>query len=199
MQGEIEHLIHAFSKLPGLGPRSARRIVIHLIQNKVKVMRPLYDLINDVLIKVERCRVCNNLDVCNPCSICINEKRNNSQLCIIEDVSDLWAMEKGGFFEGKYHVLGGTLSAIDGIGPEQLAIDSLVRRLESGDIEEVILANNPTVEGKTTAHYITERIKHLPLVISRLAYGIPIGSEIDYLDEMTLSAAIASRQTVLSD
>lgn len=196
MQEDIEKLIHNFSKLPGLGPRSARRIVIHLMQNKAKTMMPLYDSIEMVMNNIDRCRVCNNLDVSNPCYICLDESRSNLELCVVEDVSDLWAIEKGGFFDGKFHVLGGTLSAIDGIGPEQLAIDSLIRRLEEGDIQEVILANNPTVEGKTTAHYITERIKHMPLKISRLGYGIPIGSEIDYLDEMTLSAAISSRQTV---
>ncbi|MBN9542643.1 MAG: recombination protein RecR [Alphaproteobacteria bacterium] len=199
MQAEIDNLIYAFSKLPGLGPRSARRIVIHLMQNKIKSMRPLFEMIGVVIDKVDRCRTCNNLDVSNPCAICLDESRTSSQLCIVEDVSDLWALEKGGFFEGKFHVLGGTLSAIDGIGPEQLAIESLIHRLETGEFEEVILANNPTVEGKTTAHYITERIKHLPIRISRLAYGIPIGSEIDYLDEMTLSAAIASRQTIMSE
>jgi len=199
VQAEIDNLIYAFSKLPGLGPRSARRIVIHLMQNKIKSMRPLFEMIGVVIDKVDRCRTCNNLDVSNPCAICLDESRTSSQLCIVEDVSDLWALEKGGFFEGKFHVLGGTLSAIDGIGPEQLAIESLIHRLETGEFEEVILANNPTVEGKTTAHYITERIKHLPIRISRLAYGIPIGSEIDYLDEMTLSAAIASRQTIMSE
>ncbi|MBN8827691.1 MAG: recombination protein RecR [Sphingobacteriia bacterium] len=199
MNNDLEKLINLFSKLPGLGPRSARRIVLHLIKHKNKLLTPLISTMDEVLNNIQNCRVCNNLDISNPCNVCLDNRRTHTQICVVEEIGDLWAIEKGGFFDGTYHVLGGTLSAIDGIGPDQLAIDSLIRRIENEGIEEVILANNATVEGKTTAHYITERIKGFNIKISRLAYGIPVGGEIDYLDELTLSAAISSRQTVCSD
>ncbi|AZL16227.1 recombination mediator RecR [Rickettsiales endosymbiont of Stachyamoeba lipophora] len=192
----LEQLITLFAKMPGLGPRSARRVTLHLIKNRYKLMKPLHDLLGEVMQNVVHCRICNNLDIYNPCQICLDENRDKSQICIVEEIGDLWAIDKGGIFNGMYHVLGGTLSAIDGIGPEHLSIDLLVRRVAEGEIEEVILANNATIEGKTTAHYITDLLKPYNVKISQLAYGIPVGGEIDYLDEHTLSAALKARNYV---
>lgn len=198
MENEIENLIMHFAKLPGIGPRSARRIVLHIIKNRNKLLDPFIEKLSCVKDNIQNCYICNNIDTTNPCSICLDNSRSKL-ICVVEEVSDLWAIEKGGFFDGLYHVLGGTLSALDGVGPEQLSIDSLLRRIENGDIIEVILANNATVEGKTTAHFLISKLKEYSVKISRLAYGIPIGGEIDYLDEMTLSAAISSRQLMLCD
>lgn len=197
MENDLEKLIKQFSRLPGLGPRSARRLVLHLVKNKNKTMLPLINSLNDVHNNISHCNICNNLDINNPCEICSDESRDKSQICVVEEIGDLWSIEKGEIYHGTYHVLGGTLSAIDGIGPDQLAINSLIKRITDSEILEIILANNSTVAGKTTAYYIIERLKEFNNIkISRLAYGIPIGSEIDYLDEYTLSAALEARQLV---
>ncbi len=194
MNINIKNLVHAFSKLPSLGPSSSRRLVIHLLQNKEKVMLPLASSIKELADLIIECKVCGNLDTQSPCSICTNPKRDTKLMCVVEELGDLWAFEKGSIYSGMYHVLGGRLSAINGIGPEKLNLDNISKRVTEFKIEEVIIAINPTLEGQVTVQYIIESLKNLDVKVSRLACGIPMGGEIDYLDEGTLKAALTSRQ-----
>ena len=191
----LDALIALLSKLPGLGPRSARRAALHLLKNKDKHMLPLVESLQVTAENTRHCSICGNLDISDPCHICTDEQRDRSTLCIVEDVADLWAIERGGSYKGLYHVLGGTLSALDGIGPDQLNMSSLFERMEQGQISEVILATNATLEGQTTAHYLTEKLQQREgLTITRLAHGVPLGGELDYLDDGTLTAALAARR-----
>jgi len=190
---DIDELIRLFSKLPGLGPRSARRVVLLLMRNREQVMKPLYNTLGKALESIKTCAVCGNLDIHDPCIICSDTKRDDSVLCVVEDLADLWAIERCNLYRGKYHVLGGTLSALDDRGPSQLNIESLVARVGAGQVKEIILATNATVEGQTTAHYITNRLNGTSVSISRLAQGIPMGGELDYLDDGTLGAALRAR------
>ena len=190
---EIEHLIQLLAKLPGLGPRSARRAALHLIQKKDQLLGPLTRALEAAEERVGVCSVCGNVDTVDPCSICADPRRDRATLVVVEDVADLWALERAGAINARYHVLGGTLSALDGVGPEDLAIDGLVRRAAEDGVKEVILAVNATVDGQTTAHFITDQLAPTGVQISRLAHGVPVGGELDYLDEGTLSAAIRSR------
>ena len=189
---EIEILIDLMAKLPGLGPRSARRAVLHLIRKKSTLFNPLSKQMAKVFEQARECLNCGNIGTSEMCEICNNQKRMNGQICIVEDVSDLWAMERTSVFKGRYHVLGGTLSALDGIGPNELKIPKLIKRLDSEEVHEVILALNATLEGQTTAHYIAEQIENKVSVTS-LARGVPMGGELDYLDEGTISAALNAR------
>jgi recombination protein RecR len=191
---EIERLIQLLAKLPGLGPRSARRAALHLIKNRDKLLEPLSMALADASDKVTICGECGNVDTIDPCSICMDQRRDRGMICVVEEVGDLWALERAGAWTGLYHVLGGTLSAMEGVRPEDLAIDHLINRAASGGMREVVLATNATVEGQTTAHYITERLKGLGVNTSRLAHGVPVGGELDYLDEGTLTAAMRSRR-----
>ena len=189
---EIEILIDLMAKLPGLGPRSARRAVLHLIRKKSTLFNPLSKQMAKVFEQARECLNCGNIGTSEMCEICENQKRMNGQICIVEDVSDLWAMERTSVFKGRYHVLGGTLSALDGIGPNELKIPKLIKRLDSEEVHEVILALNATLEGQTTAHYIAEQVENKVSVTS-LARGVPMGGELDYLDEGTISAALNAR------
>ena len=189
---EIEILIDLMAKLPGLGPRSARRAVLHLIRKKSTLFNPLSKQMAKVFEQARECLNCGNIGTSEMCEICENQKRMNGQICIVEDVSDLWAMERTSVFKGRYHVLGGTLSALDGIGPNELKIPKLIKRLDSEEVNEVILALNATLEGQTTAHYMAEQIENKVSVTS-LARGVPMGGELDYLDEGTISAALNAR------
>jgi recombination protein RecR len=191
---EIERLIQLLAKLPGLGPRSARRAALHLVKKKESVLAPLALAMGEAADKVRICSVCGNIDTVDPCSICADPRRDGSTIIVIEDVADLWAMERAGVLNAKYHVLGGTLSPLDGVGPDDLTIDKLVTRVSAGGVAEVILAMNATVDGETTAHFITDRLASAGVKISRLAHGVPVGGELDYLDEGTLAAAIKSRR-----
>jgi recombination protein RecR len=191
---EIEKLIQLLARLPGLGPRSARRAVLHLIKNREKLLDPLTLALEAARLKVTSCSQCGNVDTVDPCSICRDPRRDQALLCVIEDVGDLWAIERAGAWNGLYHVLGGTLSALGGVRPEDLAIGQLVERASDGVVKEVVLATNATVEGQTTAHYITERLKDKGLAASRLAHGVPVGGELDYLDEGTLTQALRARR-----
>ena len=192
---EIEILIDLMAKLPGLGPRSARRAVLHLIRKKSTLFNPLSKQMAKVFEQARECLNCGNIGTSEMCEICENQKRMNGQICIVEDVSDLWAMERTSVFKGRYHVLGGTLSALDGIGPNELKIPKLIKRLDSEEVHEVILALNATLEGQTTAHYIAEQIENKVSVTS-LARGVPMGGELDYLDEGTISAALNARRKI---
>jgi recombination protein RecR len=193
---EIDHLIQLLSRLPGLGPRSARRAVLHLIKRRESLMQPLAQALGDAAEAILVCGTCGNLDTFEPCGICMNEKREGSTVCVVEDVADLWALERTRSFKGRYHVLGGRLSALDGVGPEDLNIAGLVARAETGDIQEVILAMNLTVDGQTTAHYIADRLNHTEVDVTRLAHGVPVGGELDYLDDGTLETALRSRRSL---
>ncbi|MCF8474895.1 MAG: recombination mediator RecR [Emcibacter sp.] len=191
---ELDHLIQLLSKLPGLGPRSARRAALQLIKRKDSIMRPLSTALAEVAEHVNPCSNCGNLDTIDPCHICSSEKRDGTIICVIEDVADLWALERAGSYSGKYHVLGGTLSALDGVGPDDLNIISLIERANKDIVTEVIIATNATVDGQTTAHYITDRLKNCHVAVTRLAHGVPVGGELDYLDDGTLTAALKSRR-----
>lgn len=191
---EIERLIQLLARLPGLGPRSARRAVLHLLKKKDALLLPLAATLREVGETVHACRTCGNLDSRDPCAICTDPRRDEALLCVVESVADLWALERAGVFRGRYHVLGGTLSALDGIGPDDLNVDGLIARMQSGKIREVIIATNATVEGQTTAHYITDRLTSQNVQISRLAHGVPVGGELDYLDDGTLGAALKARR-----
>jgi recombination protein RecR len=195
---EIERLIQLLSKLPGLGPRSARRAVLHLMTRRESLMQPLADAMANAALRVSACGICGNLDSVDPCSICRDPKRDTQIICIVEHVGDLWALERASAFRGRYHVLGGTLSALDGVRPEDLSIAPLIARLEASNAEilEVILALNATVDGQTTAHYLSDRLKSLGLKVTRLAHGVPVGGELDYLDDGTITAALASRRLI---
>jgi len=191
---EIGNLIKLLAKLPGLGPRSARRAALDLIKKREGLMRPLSRALLEAADKIADCTICGNLDVGTPCHICTAPGRDQGTICVVQDVGDLWAMERAGAFRGTYHVLGGTLSAIDGIRPEDLNIEGLVRRANEGDVAEIILAMNATIDGQTTAHYITDQLKGSGASISRLAHGVPVGGELDYLDDGTITAAMKSRR-----
>jgi recombination protein RecR len=193
---EIERLIALLAKLPGLGPRSARRAVLQLIKKKETLLSPLASAMADAAEKACICSSCGNIDTQDPCAICTDETRDPHVLCIVEEVGDLWALERAGAHKGRYHVLGGVLSALDGVGPDDLNIGKLVERLGGGTgaINEIVLAMNATVDGQTTAHYITDRISGLGITVSRLAHGVPVGGELDYLDDGTLAAAMKSRR-----
>lgn len=193
-QSDIDALARILSKLPGLGPRSARRAVLHLLKKKESLMLPLAATLKDTAERVGTCDICGNLDTNNPCGICTDTRRDPSSICVIEDVSDLWALERSGAFRGLYHVLGGTLSALDGIGPDNLNIQNLLNRVDGGSVKEVILATNATVDGQTTAHYLMDKLQPFNLTVSQLAHGVPMGGELDYLDEGTLLAALKSRR-----
>jgi recombination protein RecR len=190
---ELEDLIRLFAKLPGLGPRSARRAVLQLIRQKESLMMPLAEALSRGAANIRSCSRCGNLDTKDPCVICSDHRRDPSTICVVEDLADLWAIERCNLYRGLYHVLGGTLSAIDDRGPAQLNIEPLVARVQSGQVKEIILATNATIEGQTTAHYITTRLAGFPVSISRLAQGIPIGGELDYLDDGTLGTALKAR------
>lgn len=190
---EIERLIQLLSKLPGLGPRSARRAALHLVKKREELMQPLTSALGDALEKIVVCDTCGNIDTRNPCMVCADETRDHSLLVAVENVADLWALERAGAVNGRYHVLGGTLSALDGIGPDDLNIASLISRAHEPEVKEVVLALSATVDGQTTAHYITDLLRDADVKITRLAHGVPVGGELDYLDEGTLSAAIRQR------
>ena len=192
----LGELINIFSKLPSLGPRSARRIVLYLLKNKEKIIPSLITTIENVKSELSYCHLCGNVDVINPCNICADDKRKNGKLCIVEDIGDLWAIEKSKAFNGNYHVLGGVLSAMDGVGPDQLNIVSLLKRLESGSVKEVIIATNATTEGQITGQYIADECSKFQILITRLAQGIPIGGELDLLDYNTMSTAFTSRSEI---
>ncbi len=191
---EIEHLIALLAKLPGLGPRSARRAALHLIKKKESLLLPLADAMAEAAEKVITCSICGNVDTVDPCAICASPRRDKSIICVVEEVGDLWALERSGVMGGLYHVLGGTLSALDGIGPDDLNVAGLVLRCEARQVREVILAMNATVDGQTTAHYITDRVEHADVKVTRLAHGVPVGGELDYLDDGTLAAALKARR-----
>ena len=191
---EIERLIDLLAKLPGLGPRSARRAALYLIKRPLQVMDPLAQAMARAAAAIRTCSVCGNVDTHDPCSVCSDARRDPAIICVVEDVADLWALERTASFAGLYHVLGGTLSALDGVGPEDLDIGGLVQRARDPAVREVILATNATVAGQTTAHYITERLAECGVTVSRLAHGVPVGGELDYLDDGTLTAALKSRR-----
>jgi recombination protein RecR len=191
---DIETLIKLLARLPGLGPRSARRAALHLIKRRESLMEPLAAALQSAASSIRTCSTCGNIDTADPCAICRDERRDGGLVCVVEEVADLWAMERAAAFKGRYHVLGGTLSALDGIGPEDLNVAGLVRRVEAGDVREVILATNATVDGQTTAHYITDRLAGSGVEVSRLAHGVPVGGELDFLDDGTLAAALKARR-----
>ena len=190
---EIERLIQLLARLPGLGPRSARRAALHLIKKRDQLMTPLAGALRTATEKIVVCRTCGNIDTQNPCAVCTDPKRDASVVVVVADVADLWALERAHAVNGRYHVLGGTLSPLDGVGPQDLTIDALVSRAHEPQVKELILALNATVDGQTTAHYITELLRDTEVKVTRLAHGVPVGGELDYLDEGTLSAAIKSR------
>jgi recombination protein RecR len=192
----IQQLISILSKLPGLGPRSGRRLALHLLKRNEQLMQPLIESLLQAQAHVQTCEHCHTLDTQSPCSICCDTRRDQTRLCVVADVVDIWAMERGHGFKGVYHVLGGLLSAIDGIGPEQLQIRSLVERARQNQFSEVILALSTTVEGQTTMHYVVDLIKHHVPTITTLAQGVPIGGELDYLDDGTLITAFNARRLV---
>ncbi len=193
MDNAIDDLIKKLARLPGLGPRSARRAALFLLQNRDRLMVPLAQAMHDVATQIRSCAECGNLDTADVCKICTDTRRDRSLICVVEDVGSLWAIERAAVFSGLYHVLGGTLSAIDGRGPEDLHVDRLVRRAKLPETNEVILALSATVDGQTTAHYIQERLAELPLDVTRLAHGVPVGGELDYLDDGTLAQALKAR------
>ncbi len=190
---EIERLIQLLARLPGLGPRSARRAALHLIKKREQLMAPLAGALATAIDKIEICRTCGNIDTQNPCTVCTDQRRDGSVIVVVADVADLWALERAHAINARYHVLGGTLSPLDGVGPDDLSIETLVTRAHASEVKEVILALNATVDGQTTAHYITDLLADADVAVTRLAHGVPVGGELDYLDEGTLSAAIRSR------
>ncbi|MBB5709403.1 recombination mediator RecR [Sphingomonas xinjiangensis] len=193
---EIEALTQALSRLPGLGPRSARRAVLHLLKKRETALEPLLSALGAVSQRLSTCQVCGNVDTLDPCAICADPRRDARALCVVEEVADLWALDRARLFPGKFHVLGGRLSALEGVRPEDLRIDSLVRRVSGGGVDEVVLAMNATLDGQTTAHYVAERLETYPVRITQLAHGLPVGGELDYLDEGTLAQALRARRPV---
>ncbi|MDP3935743.1 MAG: recombination mediator RecR [Alphaproteobacteria bacterium] len=193
---DIEGLIKFFSKMPGLGPRSARRFVLYLLKHKQQKLLPLIDLLAHTAEHVSECAECGNLDTENPCTICSSRRRNKAHLCVVEHVADLWALERSGAFQGIYHVLGGTLSALDGIGPDELRIPYLKQRIQSNQTTELTLALNVTLDGQTTNHYLAAELAIPGLKITSIAHGVPLGGELDYLDSGTLITALAARRTL---
>lgn len=193
---EIEALASALARLPGLGPRSARRAVLWLVKNREQALPALLSALGAVQDTLVECDICGNVDTRSPCGICADPRRDQKSLCVVEDVADLWALDRSRLFQGRYHILGGKLSALDGVRPEDLNIASLLARVEEGGIDEVVLAMNATLEGQTTAHYLAERLEAFPLRITQLAHGLPVGGELDYLDEGTLAQALRARRPV---
>jgi recombination protein RecR len=193
---QIEALIHLLARLPGLGPRSARRAALMLIKRKESMLIPLARAMTEAAEGVRTCSVCGNFDSADPCAICADPRRDRSVLCVVEDVAGLWALERTGAFKGRYHVLGGVLSALDGVGPDDLNIASLVARAADPQVVEVILATPATVDGQTTAHYVAERLEGKGAALTRLAHGVPVGGELDYLDDGTIAAALKARRPV---
>ncbi|MEO9684730.1 MAG: recombination mediator RecR [Tateyamaria sp.] len=192
---DIDALIDMMAKLPGLGPRSARRAVLHLIRKRALLLTPLSDVMQIVAATARECMNCGNVGTTDICDICTSPKRGNGELCVVEDVADLWAMERSGVFKGRYHVLGGTLSALDAVGPEELRIPRLIDRVATEDISEVVLALNATIDGQTTAHYIADQLDG-QVTLTSLAQGVPIGGELDYLDDGTITAAMRARKAL---
>lgn len=190
---EIERLIQLLARLPGLGPRSARRAALHLVRKREQLLGPLAEAMAVARDRITVCGVCGNIDTSDPCGLCRDPRRDDRVIVVVADIADLWALERSGAVAGRYHVLGGVLSALDGVRPEHLTLDALVARASDPAVVEVILALNATVDGQTTAHFVTERLAHLPLRITRLAHGVPVGGELDYLDDGTLAAAIRQR------
>jgi recombination protein RecR len=190
---EIERLIQLLARLPGLGPRSARRAALHLIKKREPLMAPLAAALDAALEKIEICGVCGNIDSQNPCTVCTDARRDPAVIIVVADVADLWALERAAAISARYHVLGGTLSPLDGVGPDDLSIDALVSRAHAPAVSEIILALNATVDGQTTAHYVTDLLHNANVKVTRLAHGVPVGGELDYLDEGTLAAAIRQR------
>jgi recombination protein RecR len=192
--GEIEKLIQLLAKLPGLGPRSARRAALAMLKRRETLMTPLAEAIGAAAAAIRTCPVCGNLDTEQPCAICRNPARDPEIICVVEEVADLWALERSGAFRGRYHILGGALSAFQGVGPDDLTIDALVARARDPAVREVILALNATVEGQTTAHFVTDRLSAADVTVTHLAHGVPMGGELDYLDDGTLTAALRARR-----
>lgn len=190
---EIERLIQLLARLPGLGPRSARRAALHLIKKREALMAPLTGALQTAMDRIQVCKTCGNIDTVDPCTICTDPRRDPAIIVVVADVADLWALERANAINGLYHVLGATLSPLDGIGPDDLAIDSLVSRAHQSQVKEVVLALNATVDGQTTAHYITDLLQDADVKVTRMAHGVPVGGELDYLDEGTLSAAMRQR------
>jgi recombination protein RecR len=190
---EIERLIQWLARLPGLGPRSARRAALHLIKKREQLMAPLASALQTAFDKISICRSCGNIDSQNPCTVCTDPRRDPAVIVVVADVADLWALERANAVNARYHVLGGTLSPLDGVGPQDLAIDALISRAHDAAVKEIILALNATVDGQTTAHYITDLLHNADVKVTRLAHGVPVGGELDYLDEGTLAAAIRQR------
>tara|TARA_B100001123_G_C15179201_1_gene974639 strand:+ start:146 stop:739 length:594 start_codon:yes stop_codon:yes gene_type:complete len=195
-EDDLQELIHLFSKLPGIGPKSASRMVLFLLKNKEKLMYPLSRSLLASGKSIKKCTACGNLAVKLPCNICSNPKRDNSVICVVEDISDLWALEKTGSFKGLYHVLGGSLSALDNITPDDLMIKELIQRAKSSNIKEIILALNSTVNSQTTLHYITEKLNGTEVKITKIAQGMPFGAELNYVDEGTLTTAMKARKPI---
>ena len=193
---EIEALSQALARLPGLGPRSARRAVLYLIKKREAALAPLLRALERVNERLAVCSVCGNIDTRDPCTICADTRRDERLLCVVEEVSDLWALERSRLFPGRFHVLGGRLSALEGVRPEDLSVEQLVARVAAGGIDEVVLAMNATLEGQTTAHYLIDRLEGFPVRITQLAHGLPVGGELDYLDEGTLAQALRARRPV---
>ncbi len=197
MQGkEIDRLIKLIAKLPALGTRSARRIVLQLLKKKETILPELIAAMQDMSDNVQKCPVCGNFDTCSPCSVCSDLSREAEVLCVVQDVADLWAMERVGIYKGQYHILGGILSALDGVTPEDLNIESMFERLQKGIIKEVILALPATIDGQITAHYLLSRLKDFPIKITTLAQGIPVGAELDYMDDGTIQMALNARKEI---
>jgi recombination protein RecR len=192
----LDDLIALLAKLPGLGPRSARRAALHLIKQRETLLRRLAGALTDAAEQVRKCATCGNLDAADPCWVCAAPERDDRQICVVEEVDDLWALERSGMYRGRYHVLGGTLSALDGHGPQDLGIDRLLARVASGRVSEVILATSATIDGQTTAHYIADRLEPSGIAVTRLAHGLPVGGELNYLDDGTLGAALEARRPV---
>lgn len=194
--GELDRAMQFLAKLPGLGPRSARRAILHLMKRRDSLMLPLAEALAAAARSVQPCTTCGNLDTVDPCGICSDPRRDPQAICVVEDVADVWALERAAAFKGRYHVIGGVLSALDGIGPEDLNVDGLVRRAAEPAVNEVILAMNATVDGQTTAHYLADRLASTGVKVSRLAHGVPVGGELDYLDDGTLAQALRARQAL---
>ena len=191
---DLERLIQLLARLPGLGPRSARRVALHLLRKREALMLPLADAIAEAAAKVRPCTQCGNLDATEPCAICADQRRDAGLICVVEQVGDLWALERTGSYRGRYRVLGGTLSALDGVGPDQLNVTGLLRRAADPAVREIILATGATVDGQTTAHYLIDRLSGSAVTVTRLAHGVPVGGELDYLDDGTLTAALKARR-----
>lgn len=193
---DIDLLISQLARLPGLGPRSARRAVLHMLKKRDSALLPLRDALAIVAERLENCSQCGNVDTCDPCAICSDPRRDSRMLCVVEEISDLWALDRARLFPGLFHVLGGRLSALEGVRPQDLSIDALVGRVAAGDIDEVVLAMNATLEGQTTIHYLVDRLDGFAVRLTQLSHGIPVGGELDYMDEGTLAQALRARRPI---